>query len=105
MSDTCIVCLGDLQSANALPHLTLPAVKSEDDECSGPVPSTQRSPTHSDDSDPEMIAHLLPCGHNLHDQCLKPWVERANSCPICRQNFNTVELSTKVGGECLILRA
>ena len=64
------------------------------------MPSPQRSPTHSDHPDPEMIAHLLPCGHNLHDECLRPWVERANSCPICRQNFNTVELSTKIGGEC-----
>ena len=100
MSDTCIVCLADLQSANALPHPTLPAVKSEDDEYGGLVLSPQRSPTHSDHPDPEMIAHLLPCGHNLHDECLRPWVERANSCPICRQNFNTVELSMKIGGEC-----
>ena len=100
MSDTCIVCLADLQSANALPHPTLAAVKSEDDEYDGLMPSPQRSPTHSDHPDPEMIAHLLPCGHNLHDECLRPWVERANSCPICRQNFNTVELSTKIGGEC-----
>lgn len=98
MSETCIVCLGDLKSANALPHPAVRAVKSEDDEHGGLVPSTHRSPTRSDDHDPEMIAHLLPCGHNLHDECLKPWVERANSCPICRQNFNKVELSTKVGG-------
>lgn len=99
MSDTCIVCLGELESANALPHPEVRAVKSEDDEYGGLVPSPHRSPTHSDGANPEMIAHLLPCGHNLHDECLKPWVERANSCPICRQNFNKVELSTKVGGE------
>ena len=99
MSETCIVCLGDLESANALPHSTARAVKSEDDEYDGLVPSTHRSPTRSDDLDADMIAHLLPCGHNLHDECLKPWVERANSCPICRQNFNVVELCTKVGGK------
>ncbi|KAF2876019.1 hypothetical protein BDV95DRAFT_603396 [Massariosphaeria phaeospora] len=36
----------------------------------------------------DLVAHLLPCGQNLHNECLKPWVERANSCPICRVNFN-----------------
>lgn len=44
------------------------------------------------------IARLLPCGHVLHDECLKPWVERANSCPICRQTFNQVNVSDKLGG-------
>jgi hypothetical protein len=50
------------------------------------------------DEDPGEIAQLLPCGHILHNNCLKPWVERANSCPICRRNFNMVELSDRVGG-------
>lgn len=102
MSETCIVCLGDLDGANALPQPSVPAVKSEYDEHAGVVPSIHTSSTRSDDHDSGMIAHLLPCGHNLHDECLKPWVERANSCPICRQNFNTVELSMEVGGECSV---
>ncbi|KAM0716588.1 hypothetical protein Q7P37_008033 [Cladosporium fusiforme] len=51
---------------------------------------------HIDDDD-EIIAHLLPCGHDLHNACLKPWVERANSCPICRAKFNSVELSQAIG--------
>ncbi|KAK3109517.1 hypothetical protein LTR53_017152, partial [Teratosphaeriaceae sp. CCFEE 6253] len=50
------------------------------------------------DTDEENIAHLLPCKHDLHNACLKPWVERANSCPICRAKFNMVEISLAVGG-------
>ena len=50
------------------------------------------------DDDDEIVAHLLPCGHDLHNACLKPWVERANSCPICRAKFNTVELRQAIGG-------
>ncbi len=99
MSETCIVCLGDLESANALPHPLVPGIKSEDDGNVGLPPSATRSPLTPDDREQEMIAHLLPCGHDLHNECLKPWVERANSCPICRQSFNQVELIVNVGGK------
>jgi len=111
MLDTCIVCLGDLgESANDLP---LPSVLDLEAEREGTV-SNEASPDESPSKDDaavtskpsttrgvDLIAHLLPCGHNLHDECLKPWVERANSCPICRQNFNQVDLSTKIGGKSL----
>ena len=99
MSDTCIVCLGDLgESANDPPRYTAPAVKVEIDVQNG-LSTTSRSPERGDKSEDAMIAHLLPCGHNLHNECLKPWVERANSCPICRQSFNEVELSDNVGSK------
>ncbi|KAL9122604.1 MAG: hypothetical protein Q9187_000836 [Circinaria calcarea] len=101
MSETCIVCLGDLgESVHDLPHLDS-AIKTEcdTDEFDGSYSHNNTacvSPGNGENI--ELIAHLLPCGHNLHDECLKPWVERANSCPICRQNFNQVELSIKLGG-------
>ncbi|KAI9760975.1 MAG: 60S ribosomal protein L43 [Chaenotheca gracillima] len=89
MSATCIVCLGDLEEDRK-------PIKTE---------SPSDLPTASDtggaedgNGDAELIAHLLPCGHDLHNECLKPWVERANSCPICRQNFNHVTLIATVGG-------
>ncbi|KAI4110532.1 MAG: hypothetical protein LQ339_001398 [Xanthoria mediterranea] len=94
MAETCIVCLGDLgESGNPLDPALSPAVQLEH-----AVGADEKSPLPITDQDDERIAHLLPCGHDLHNGCLKPWVERANSCPICRQSFNKVELSLHVGG-------
>ena len=99
MSDTCIVCLGDLgESANDLPHSDARSFKVEDDAHEG-LPATSKALEQGNKSEDAMIAHLLPCGHDLHNECLKPWVERANSCPICRQTFNQVELSDRVGSK------
>ncbi|KAI9864104.1 MAG: PHD and RING finger domain-containing protein 1 [Trichoglossum hirsutum] len=91
MSETCIVCLGNLDPENALSENLSPSN----------LPGSSKKIASLDDGDQdkaELIAHLVPCGHNLHDTCLKPWVDRANSCPICRQSFNTVELCSEVGG-------
>ncbi|KAL8830287.1 MAG: hypothetical protein Q9170_005793 [Blastenia crenularia] len=95
MSETCIVCLGDLgESGKSSDGASSPSVKLED-----ALASNSKSPIRvANGDDDERIAHLLPCGHDLHNGCLKPWVERANSCPICRQVFNKVELSLLVGG-------
>lgn len=101
MSETCIVCLGDLgenDNVSAAPS-GVRVVKSPDDDHGRLVPTTSPTPITSNESDVGLIAHLLPCGHDLHNECLKPWVERANSCPICRQSFNQVELCSKVGGK------
>jgi hypothetical protein len=53
------------------------------------LPKTALAPT---------VAHLPSCCHDFHDECLRAWVERANSCPICRQDFNQVQLCHFVGG-------
>ncbi|KAJ5760279.1 hypothetical protein N7520_007435 [Penicillium odoratum] len=87
MSDTCIVCLGDLGESASDPAEPVPRPSLHD--------ATVKEGL---DEDPGQIAQLLPCGHILHDNCLKPWVERANSCPICRRSFNMVELSDRPGG-------
>ncbi|CAI7667246.1 unnamed protein product [Penicillium pancosmium] len=104
MSDTCIVCLGDLgesasdplepvPSPNTTTTATVTALKDV-----GSADVVVQVKDGLVDEDPGEIAQLLPCGHILHNNCLKPWVERANSCPICRRNFNMVELSDRVGG-------
>ncbi|KAJ5785377.1 uncharacterized protein N7503_010589 [Penicillium pulvis] len=89
MSDTCIVCLGDLGESASDPAEPVPR------------PHLHDAITVKEglDEDPGQIAQLLPCGHILHNNCLKPWVERANSCPICRRSFNMVELSDRPGGQ------
>ncbi|EWC47025.1 hypothetical protein DRE_03787 [Drechslerella stenobrocha 248] len=82
--DTCIVCLAEL------PEKSLPQFGTDG-----------RPISYNLDDLPEFLLARLPCSHVLHNSCLKPWVERANSCPICRKAFNTVELVTSPTGHAL----
>ncbi|KAL4916591.1 ribosomal L37ae protein family-domain-containing protein [Aspergillus aurantiobrunneus] len=102
MSDTCIVCLGDLGESASDPLAVASPVPRPDLRPDGKAPDTSSKPEGFDDNEEaSAIAQLLPCGHILHNNCLKPWVERANSCPICRRTFNVVELSDRVRGPVL----
>ena len=100
MSDTCIVCLGDLGESASSDHplLAVPTPDIEDVIKADGKLSQEENKDADEDEDAGQIAQLLPCGHILHNNCLKPWVERANSCPICRQNINVVQLSDQPGG-------
>ena len=117
MSDTCIVCLGDLnkgfdESASLSNSLAKSPRQDGNDPnsndaraCDANTSATDTTTTTikqediTDIPESEIIAHLQPCGHDLHNECLTPWVERANSCPICRQSFHLVELCNVVGGK------
>ncbi|KAH0943682.1 LOW QUALITY PROTEIN: hypothetical protein HID58_003319 [Brassica napus] len=35
------------------------------------------------------IGKKLPCGHCYHDNCILPWLETRNSCPVCRFQLRT----------------
>ncbi|KAH6712582.1 hypothetical protein BKA61DRAFT_554066 [Leptodontidium sp. MPI-SDFR-AT-0119] len=98
MADSCIVCLEDL---DAVPD---PALHHDDLQDAGEVAAqamdlTQPHPSTTTNS--LAIALIKPCGHILHDECLREWSQQANSCPICRQAFNLVEVLDKVGGTVL----
>ena len=30
----------------------------------------------------------LPCGHSYHSECILNWIEKNNTCPICRIKLN-----------------
>lgn len=100
MSDTCIVCLGDLGESASDPLAVEPLPRPADHHG---LNGDNAKADGFVEEDPGQIAQLLPCGHILHNNCLKPWVERANSCPICRRSFSMVELSDRPRGKCLVV--
>ncbi|KAH8801487.1 hypothetical protein F5884DRAFT_515670 [Xylogone sp. PMI_703] len=100
MADQCIVCLENLS-------VVVPVNAATDHEDRQPLvsavagpstesPTTTTSPSNGDI--PQPVAVIKPCGHVLHDDCLREWSQKANSCPICRQTFNLVEVLDAVGG-------
>lgn len=101
MADTCIVCLGELPLES--PRVSPAPVEPSDSwrEPGGPPQQLTGEKQAAIPADSDVIAHIPSCGHSLHNDCLKPWVERANSCPICRQNFNVVELKRRLNGTSL----
>ena len=104
MAETCIVCLGDLvpQDESEIPAtdatLVQDSANTVDNRHGIKLEGVSSAPLEHVPKEEDLVAQLLPCGHNLLNVCLKPWVERANSCPICRASFNMVELSARIGG-------
>lgn len=36
-----------------------------------------------------VIGKKLPCGHCYHENCILPWLEKRNPCPVCRFQLRT----------------
>ncbi|TAQ85742.1 hypothetical protein B7494_g5936 [Chlorociboria aeruginascens] len=94
MADQCIVCLEDL---GVIPGLVPDDL--EDGAAASPADVQITIPSSVDSHLP--IALIKPCNHVLHDECLREWSQKANSCPICRHSFNIVEVLDRVGGTVL----
>lgn len=91
MADQCIICLEDLDVADGIVADGL--------RDAGGTSIPEHPTTHPGNSTNQPpIALIKACGHVLHDDCLKLWSQKANSCPICRHAFNLVHILDKVGG-------
>jgi hypothetical protein len=94
MADQCIVCLDVLDVVPAEDDVAPSEVIAKDDL--GGATATITHPSNVDAQ--QDIAVIQTCGHILHDACLKEWTQKANSCPICRQQFNLVEVHKTTTG-------
>jgi 4-hydroxy-3-methylbut-2-en-1-yl diphosphate synthase IspG/GcpE len=94
MADQCIVCLEDLDKNFTEIHSINSDLLAETAQVTGL--SLDASLGNAEQQ--QLIAVIQTCGHILHNVCLQAWIEKANSCPICRQTFNLVEVYDKVGG-------
>jgi E3 ubiquitin-protein ligase RNF115/126 len=66
----------------------LPRVKIEKKHCKKQQGGTKlEPPTCTVCCDPIAVdskGMFMPCGHVYHPDCLTPWLENNNSCPVCR---------------------
>lgn len=100
MAEQCIVCLEDLDHAPKLDDADpSPSVIAEENlEGTTTAAAQQHNRLQSKHSTSDLIGVIQGCNHVLHDICLKEWIQKANSCPICRTQFNKVEVRETTTG-------
>lgn len=102
----CIVCFGAVATGEPPPLSSEAAVAAAGDNASplGNVtpevsPEYVATPVQDIHTSDSAVAVLPSCGHYLHNQCLKQWIEVSNTCALCRQPFNVVNVKAYVSGE------
>jgi len=96
MADQCIVCLEDLDVADTT---FIDDLRDAGGGTSISEPTTTHPGKSTTKTESAVVALIKPCNHVLHDECLKLWSQKANSCPICRVLYNQIEVLDKVGGK------
>ena len=71
--------------------------RSDEDENPPDASASAKVSRGTTDDERELVAHL-PCDHVAHDECVKLWFERENTCPNCRATVKVVRISATVNG-------
>lgn len=50
-------------------------------------------PICTEDFEPDETACQLPCAHSFHCDCILPWLRRTCTCPLCREELPTDDVS------------
>ncbi|EME84722.1 uncharacterized protein MYCFIDRAFT_88569 [Pseudocercospora fijiensis CIRAD86] len=87
MAETCIVCLGDLRTTY-----------DEDPPPQAGTAAPSADASKGANAKTTIMSNAKRSIRYSPDELGRPWVERANSCPICRTTFNVVEISRTIGG-------
>ena len=105
MAEQCIVCLEDLDHAPPNLDVADPSLVIAENDLGGTPTTTTAAQQHNDANTQHNtasgqlnIAVIQSCSHVLHDVCLREWTQKANSCPICRTQFNKVEVRETTAG-------
>ncbi|XP_053975740.1 E3 ubiquitin-protein ligase RNF181-like [Hylaeus volcanicus] len=50
---------------------------------------SKQCPVCLKDFEAGIFAKCMPCKHTFHTECIIPWLEKTNSCPLCRYELPT----------------
>lgn len=116
----CIICFEDLDNTGLKKPAHVPIVpdnKNQDQgNAHGPTELMEEKPTPADserllpplktankpanlDTLPPKESTFLECGHNFHAGCLKDWMNKNDTCPLCRVRVQQRAINSKPGQE------
>lgn len=95
-------CNNSMDPAESFPD---PAIADVDDECSDPpesVPNESQDDSKSQslfDKIPEHAPIKMPCGHIFGATCIKEWLSKTNTCPLCRTTIESQDEYLRATGQ------